>query len=121
MNSNKNNSNNFLLGVSSNKNNSLEKVNNKNMLNTYSPVETKKIVFGIIDKLESDIVELNNKIFSLNKEKSNLKNISNKEIEELKQVIKKLYMVLSSLYKSSNLETINHLIWVSIKKIIILI
>jgi hypothetical protein len=116
MNSNKHNSNNFLLGVSSNKNNSLEKVNNNkvsnnysntmvnNKSNAYSPLETKKIVFGIIDKLESDIVELNNKINYLNKEKSNLKNISNKEIEELKQVIKKLYMVLSSLYKSSNLS-----------------
>ena len=119
MNSNKQNSNNFLLGVSSNKNNSLEKVNNEssfermnnkmqnntmkyNNLNTYSPLETKKIVFSIIDKLESDIVELNNKIYSLNKEKIDLKNLSNKEVVKLKEVIKKLYMILSSFNKASN-------------------
>ena len=123
MNSNKQNSNNFLLGVSSTKNNSLQKVNNgesynevrnnrttKNITtniysNEYSPLETKKIVFGIIDKLEEDIVNLNNKIVSLNKEKIELKNLSNKEIQTLKEVIKKLYMILSSFYnyKSSNL------------------
>ena len=111
MNSNRQNSNNFLLGVSSNKNNSLEKINNRmqnntikyNNLNTsYSPLETKKIVFGIIDKLESDIVELNNKIYSLNKEKIDLKNLSNKEVVKLKEVIKKLYMILLSLNKASN-------------------
>ena len=125
MNSNKQNSNNFLLGVSSTKNNSLEKINNEfknengeinnrknkysntiinNMSNSNSPLETKKLIFGIIDKLENDIIELNNKIYSLNKEKINLKKMSNKEIIELKEVIKKLYMVLSSLYKSSNLS-----------------
>jgi hypothetical protein len=141
MNSNKQNSNNFLLGVSSNKNNSLEKINNikinneslnsrekmnnnnikmfqnktgntysntiiNNMSKSSSPLETKKIVFGIIDKLENDIVKLNNKINSLNKEKIELKNLSNKEIKTLKEVIKKLYMILSSFYnyKSSNLS-----------------
>ena len=121
MNSNKQNSNNFLLGVSSNKNNSLEKVNNESsnssekmnnnkvgdnysntISNEYSPLETKKIVFGIIDKLESDIVELNNKIYSLNKEKIDLKNLSNKEVVKLKVVINKLYMILLSLNKASN-------------------
>ena len=114
MNSNKQNSNNFLLGVSSNKNNSLQKANNNGSYNegrntysnAYSPLETKKIVFGIIDKLEKDIVELNNKINSLNKEKIELKNLSNKEVQTLKEVIKKLYMILSSFYnyKSSNLS-----------------
>jgi hypothetical protein len=126
MNSNKQNSNNFLLGVSSNKNNSLQKVNNNGSYNkvqnnitttntysniyspletnTYSPLETKKIVFGIINKLEKDIVNLNNKINSLNKEKIELKNLSNKEIKTLKEVIKKLYMILSSYYKSNSLN-----------------
>jgi hypothetical protein len=101
MNSNKQNSNNFLLGVSSNKNNSLQKVNNNGSYNkvqnnittntysntyspletnTYSPLETKKIVFGIINKLEKDIVNLNNKINSLNKEKIELKNLKKNRI-----------------------------------------
>ena len=149
MNSNKKNSNNFLLGVSSNKNNSLEKINNETMNNeivnnssmnnssnirinnsmihnqmtnntkTYSnnimnniskatsPLNTKKIIFGIIDKLEHDIIKLNNKINALNKEKVELKDLSNKEIKTLKEVIKKLYSVLSSFYNyksSSNLS-----------------
>jgi len=144
MNSNKKNSNNFLLGVSSNKNNSLEKINNEIMNNeimnnssnirinngmvnnqmtnntkTYSnnimnniskaktPLNTKKIIFGIIDKLEHDIIKLNNKINALNKEKVELKDLSNKEIKTLKEVIKKLYSVLSSFYNyksSSNLS-----------------
>jgi hypothetical protein len=129
-NSNKRNSNNFLLGVSSSKNNSLEKVNNEsynefkntreeinnnkrnkysntiinNISNSSSPLETKKLVFGIIDKLEKDIVNLNNKINSLNKEKIELKNLSDKEIKTLKEVIKKLYMILSSYYKSNSLN-----------------
>jgi hypothetical protein len=144
MNSNKKNSNNFLLGVSSNKNNSFEKINNETMNNeivnnssnirinngivnnqmtnntkTYSnnimnniskatsPLNTKKIIFGIIDKLEHDIIKLNNKINALNKEKVELKDLSNKEIKTLKEVIKKLYSVLSSFYNyksSSNLS-----------------
>jgi hypothetical protein len=112
MNSNRKNSNNFLLGVSSNKNNSLENFNNflNSRNDTNSPLETKKIVFGIIDKLESDIIKLNNKINSLNKEKIELKNLNNKEIRTLKEVIKKLHMILSFFYKSSNLsknDTIN--------------
>ena len=144
MNSNKKNSNNFLLGVSSNKNNSFEKINNETMNNssmnirinngminnqitnnqmknntkTYSnnimkniskaktPLNTKKIIFGIIDKLEDDIIKINNKINALNKEKVELKDLSNKEIKTLKEVIMKLYTVLSYnvLMSSTNLS-----------------
>jgi hypothetical protein len=78
-----------------------------NISKATSPLNTKKIIFGIIDKLEHDIIKLNNKINALNKEKVELKDLSNKEIKTLKEVIKKLYSVLSSFYNyksSSNLS-----------------
>ncbi len=69
-----------------------------------TPNDARTIVFGIIDKLEDDIVKLNNKINMLNKEKIDIKHLSDKEIAKLKDVIKKLYMLLSSFYKSMQLS-----------------
>ena len=92
---NKKNHNNFFMGISGNKN-KIKNMSNNNIINKINnaktPEDARTIVFGIIDKLEEDIVKLNTKINMMNKEKINIQHLSNKEQAKLKDVIKKLYM-----------------------------
>ena len=84
--------------ISSNKN-SIEKMN--------IPVSLKNMVYKIINKLEIETINLNNKIKNFNLEKKKLEEMSSHEIKKLKDIIRKLYNLLVIFYKSTDLNKSN--------------
>jgi len=84
--------------ISSNKN-SIEKIN--------IPVSLKNMVYKIINKLEKETVNLDNKIKNFNSEKKKLEEMSSDEIKKLKDIIRKLYNLFFILYKSTDLNKSN--------------
>jgi predicted nuclease with TOPRIM domain len=93
--------------ISSNKN-SIEKIN--------IPVSLKNMVYKIINKLEKETVNLDNKIKNFNSEKKKLEEMSSDEIKKLKDIIRKLYNLFFILYKSTDLNKSNTINLFKIKK-----
>jgi len=58
----------------------------------------------LIDKLESDVYMLNNKIKNFNLEKKSILELDNKEIERLKEIIRQLYTFILTINKSIELK-----------------
>lgn len=111
------NSNNFLLGVVKNsENNSSNKKTSDSLLNhlkvlenesnnvsnkkssNYPSIET--VVNELIQKLENDVFVLNNKIKSFNLEKKAIIDLDKKEINNLKNIIRKLYILILTINKT---------------------
>ena len=115
------NSNNFLLGVVKNKeNNNSDKKPSDSLLNhlkvlenesikesnsrnnskssNYPSIET--VVNELIQKLENDVFVLNNKIKSFNTEKKAIIELDKKEIDNLKSIIRKLYILILTINKT---------------------
>ena len=123
------NSNNFMLGVNHSKNRNvkpsnsllnhlkeLEKSNiakingNSNKIlkvNNKPPESTEKLFTGLINKLETDVYTLNDKIKNFNKEKKNIIDLNNKEIERLKEIIRTMYALVLTIDKSIDLGKYN--------------
>ena len=117
MSSNNLNSNNFLLGVTkNNKNNNnpsdslinhLKKLEKEELINNNRILNNKKnypsigiVVNELIEKLENDVYVLNNKIKSFNIEKKTIMDLDKKEINNLKSIIKKLYILILTINKT---------------------
>ena len=60
-----------------------------------------------IDKLENDVCDLNNQIKNFNKEKKSINELHKKEVNELKDIIRKLYIVTRTIQKSIDLKKTN--------------
>ena len=108
------NSNNFIMGVDPEKNKN-EKPSNvlinhiKNIeKNAKENVKNYKsfnlLKNELIDKLESDVYMLNNKIKNFNLEKKSIIELDNKEIERLKEIIRHLYTFILTINKSIELK-----------------
>ena len=72
-------------------------VKNNDVINN---IKMKNVVSKIIIKLEGNINSLTNKINKFNNEKKELQNISQKEQENLKNIIRKMYILIITIYKS---------------------
>jgi hypothetical protein len=79
--------------------------NRKNIIGKYNtPQNTFET---LITKLETKVVNLNNQIKSYNQEKQDLKDMSEKEIRKLKDIINKTYTIVRILSKSMDLTNNN--------------
>jgi hypothetical protein len=100
-------------GTNPNQNNLIEQINKGQDINvkgyniTNNGIEPKKQVKGmkllineIINKLEKEVVNLNNKIKTYNSEKETISKMSKMEINNLKSIIKKLYKLILDITKS---------------------
>jgi hypothetical protein len=63
-------------------------------------IKMKNVVSKIISKLEGNINSLTNKINKFNNEKRELYDISKKEQENFKDIIRKMYILIITIYKS---------------------
>lgn len=63
-------------------------------------IKMKNVISKIISKLEGNINSLTNKINKFNYEKKELQNISKKEQENFKNIIRKMYILIITIYKS---------------------
>jgi hypothetical protein len=121
------NSDNFMLGVNPNKNikpsnsllnhlkelekSNIAKINGTNnkilKINNFPPESSEKVFTELIDKLEGDVFSLNNQIKNFNKEKKNIIDLSNKEKEKLKEIIRTLYASVLTITKSISMNPTN--------------
>lgn len=77
---------------------------NTNNKNTNNKKSINVVVNEIVQKLENKVYLLNNKIKNFNKEKKNIIELENKEKENLKDIIRKLYMLIVTINKSIDLK-----------------
>ena len=122
--SNNYNSNNFILGVDPKKKNQssnmtpseslidhlkrIEKESNDTIKNNNADILTKKslnsVVNELINKLETDVITLNEQIKNYNSEKKAIIELDNKEMERLKDIIVKMYLLVITINKSIELK-----------------
>ena len=79
-------------------NNPKKKLNNLNI-----PNSMRNIVNKLITKLEDDVMTLQNQVSNYNKNKEEIQKISGKEINKLKNIIKKMSILILTIYKSFDL------------------
>jgi len=79
-------------------NNPKKKINNLNI-----PNSMRNIVNKLITKLEDDVMTLQNQVSNYNKNKEEIQKISGKEINKLKNIIKKMSILILTIYKSFDL------------------
>jgi len=117
---NNHNSNNFILGVDPKKNNimtpseslidhlrRIEKESNntiKNNENVLTKKSLNNVVNELITKLEKDVYTLNNQIKNYNAEKKAIIELNDKEIDRLKDIIVKMYLLVITINKSIELK-----------------
>ena len=117
---NNHNSNNFILGVDPKKNNTMtpseslidhlkriEKESNntiKNNENVLTKKSLNNVVNELITKLEKDVYTLNNQIKNYNAEKKAIIELNDKEIDRLKDIIVKMYLLVITINKSIELK-----------------
>ena len=94
---------------------STEKINKNNLINNNlstnknkgSLLTTKslnRVVGELIDKLEKDVYTLNNQIKDFNVEKKEIIDLNTKEINRLKEIIRKMYLLVITINKSIELN-----------------
>jgi hypothetical protein len=87
-----------------NKNNFITNKNKGSLLTTKS---LNSVVEELIDKLEKDVYTLNNQIKDFNLEKKEIIDLNNKEINRLKEIIRKMYLLVITINKSIELKQNN--------------
>ena len=75
-----------------------KKINNLNI-----PNSMRNIVNKLITKLEDDVLTLQNQVSNYNKNKEEIQKMSSKEINKLKNIIKKMSILILTIYKSFDL------------------
>ncbi len=73
---------------------------NKNINNKEEKKKFKNILLSVISKLESDVNKVSNKINSYNEEKKSIVEMNQRDIKRLKNLVKKLYGIILSIYQS---------------------
>jgi len=78
-------------------------MNIRNSNNTDSK-KSKNVLLNLIKKMENEIEEVNTKIKNFKQEKKNIVELNSKQINDLKVIVKKLYIVILKIYKSFELN-----------------
>lgn len=86
--------------VENSNNKSINHLNNKVRNMNFENPKTKNIVVGIINGLEKEVNTLSTEIKQFNEEKKELCDLDKKEIERLRGIIRKLYTLILTIYRS---------------------
>ena len=118
------NSNNFMMGVYPEKNklkpsekliNQLKQIENVNLKiiqenESNSKNSLKNIITELINKLETDVYTLNDRIENFNLEKKEMLELHKKELDEFKEITQKLYLIIIKISKSIELKKNNRIV-----------